>query len=260
MKLAILYICTGKYDVFWKAFYESCERFLLPGIAKEYFVFTDAQSLHGEEANPNIHKIHQQRLGWPNDTLLRFQLFSRIENELRYFDYIFFFNANAEIVRPVQPGDLLPTKEEKLVAVLHPGYYNVGPSKFTYESRQKKSTAYIPKGKGRRYFAGGLNGGIAADYLELISTLKANIQKDLENGIVAVWHDESHLNHYFLHRTPKILSPAFIFPEGWNLPFEPVVLIRDKTKHGGHNFLRDVTTKKPFRKKLAAFVKRIFNR
>lgn len=256
-KVAILYICTGRYDVFWKDFYESCERFFLPQLIREYFVFTDAERIYAEENNPAIHKIYQQRLGWPKDTLLRFQLFSTIKNELAVFDYIFFFNANAQIFQPINPEDVLPSEDEKLTAVLHPGYYNKKPSRFTYESKQKKSMAYIPKGEGKYYFAGGLNGGIAKDYLQLITDLKTNIEKDLSKNIIAVWHDESHLNHYLLNRRPKILSPAYIYPEGWGLPFHPIVLIRDKARLGGHDFLRNVKAKKPLRKKLAGFVKRM---
>ena len=29
-KLGILYICTGKYDIFWEDFYKSCEKYFLP--------------------------------------------------------------------------------------------------------------------------------------------------------------------------------------------------------------------------------------
>jgi hypothetical protein len=256
MKVAILYICTGKYDIFWKGFYQSCEKYFLKNVAKEYFVFTDAEKLFDEENSKSIHKIYQQRLGWPHDTLKRFHLFSTIENKLGEFDYIFFFNANAEILRSISTNEFLPTKEEKLVAVLHPGYYNLKPSKFTYESKQKNSTAYITKNGGKYYFAGGINGGIAKDYLELIKTLKTNIDLDLQKNIIAVWHDESHLNHYLLNREIKILSPSYVYPEEWNLPFDPVVLIRDKAKLGGHDFMRGVKTKKPIKKKIAAFIRK----
>lgn len=41
MKVAILYICTGKYNQFFKGFFESCEKYLLKDIAQlEYYVFT----------------------------------------------------------------------------------------------------------------------------------------------------------------------------------------------------------------------------
>jgi len=260
MRVAILYICTGKYDIFWKGFYESCEKFFLKNSSKEYFVFTDAARIFDEENNSNIHKIYTEKLGWPFDTLKRFHLFSTINHELSKFDYIFFFNANAEILRPIEPDDFLPDSQEKLVAVKHPGYYNVNPYKFTYESKQKSSSAYIPRGKGKHYFAGGINGGIAKDYLELISTLKNNIDEDLKKNIIAVWHDESHLNHYLLNKNPKILSPSFIFPEDWNLPFEVVILIRNKEKHGGHDVLRESNTKKSYKKKIAALLKKLFKK
>ena len=52
MKVAILYICTGKYNQFFKGFFESCEKYLLKDIAQlEYYVFTDDMSL-SDEANP----------------------------------------------------------------------------------------------------------------------------------------------------------------------------------------------------------------
>ena len=42
--IGMLYICTGKYTVFWPEFYETFSRNFLPGCKKEYFVFTDAQA------------------------------------------------------------------------------------------------------------------------------------------------------------------------------------------------------------------------
>lgn len=46
MRIAILYICTGKYNVFWDGFYKSSEKFFLKDEAeKEYFVFTDNMDL-----------------------------------------------------------------------------------------------------------------------------------------------------------------------------------------------------------------------
>jgi hypothetical protein len=42
-----------------------------------------------------------------------------------------------------------------------------------------------------------------------------------------------------LNRNPKILSPAYGYPEERKLPFQPKIVIRDKNKYGGHAFLRD---------------------
>lgn len=43
MKIAILYICTGKYNVFFRDFYSSSEKYFLPNCEKTYFVFSDNQ-------------------------------------------------------------------------------------------------------------------------------------------------------------------------------------------------------------------------
>lgn len=56
IKIAVLYIVTGRYTCFWNEFYESCEKYLLNDAEKKYFVFTDAEYLDYEE-NENILKI-----------------------------------------------------------------------------------------------------------------------------------------------------------------------------------------------------------
>ena len=83
MKIAILYICTGKYDIFWKEFFESYEELFLPNSEKEYFVFTDAEELYAEKNCERIHRIYQEQLGWPKDTLMRFHMFDTISEQLK---------------------------------------------------------------------------------------------------------------------------------------------------------------------------------
>lgn len=233
MKIAILYICTGKYDIFWEGFYQSSEQYFLTDHEKHYFIFTDSKSI--KENHSRIHKIDQDSLGWPYNTLMRFKFFRSIENELREFDYIYFFNSNMRFLTSVGE-EVFPTEEEDgLLAVLHPGYFNKTEKDFPYE-RNKRSLAYIKKGK--HYFMGGFNGGKAKNFLNLINELNKNIETDLTNGLIAIWHDESHLNAYLLHKNNRILSPAYGFGEGWALPFDPKIIVLDKTKFGGHDFLR----------------------
>ena len=43
---------------------------------------------------------------------------------------------------------------------------------------------------------GGIHGGTANAFLEMSEVLNRNIQIDLENGIVAKVHDQSHINKY----------------------------------------------------------------
>ncbi|MDR3168433.1 MAG: hypothetical protein LBU27_01345 [Candidatus Peribacteria bacterium] len=97
MKIGILYICTGKYDIFRKDFYLSCEKYLLKNHEIHYFVRTDAKVIFDEYQNHRIHKFYQENLGRPNNTLKRFHIFLSQESELQEMDYLFFMNANLEI-------------------------------------------------------------------------------------------------------------------------------------------------------------------
>ena len=50
---------------------------------------------------------------------------------------------------------------------------------------------------------------------------------------MALWHDESHLNRYIAEQDPasyRLLTPAYWYPEGWDLPFEQKITVRDKSR------------------------------
>ncbi|MCX6754456.1 MAG: hypothetical protein NTU81_01340 [Candidatus Nomurabacteria bacterium] len=239
MKIGILYICTGKYTIFWKDFYLSMEKNFIEDSEKHYFVFTDSNDIDFENENPRIHRIHQNDLGWPYNTLKRFHIFLEHEKELVNMDYLFFFNANLFVLEKINSKEFLPIDKENLVATLHPGFYDKEKIKFTYD-RNTKSTAYIPKGYGDSYFAGGLNGGKTIKFIEAMKIIRDNVDIDNKKNVIALWHDESHWNKYLIERSDvKILTPSYLYPEGWTLPFKPIILIRDKNKYGGHNLLRN---------------------
>ena len=48
MKIGVLYIGIGRYVCFWPAFYKSCEKYLVPGMEKQYYVFTNQEKAIGE--------------------------------------------------------------------------------------------------------------------------------------------------------------------------------------------------------------------
>lgn len=82
MNIAVLYIATGRYTVFWRDFYLSAEQFFLSDNKKDYYVFTDNNQIDFEK-NPNVKKINQQKLGWPYDTMMRFDIFLGQEDSLK---------------------------------------------------------------------------------------------------------------------------------------------------------------------------------
>lgn len=231
MKVAILYICTGKYNQFFKGFFESCEKYLLKDIAQlEYYVFTDDMSLSDEV---NVHLIKKECAGFPADSLFRFDMFLQVRQELEKADYIYFFNSNAEFKASVGE-EILPLNGEKLVGAEWPAKrkpFN-HPMFYPYE-RNKHSTAYIAphESKPYIYYMGGINGGVSTDYIGMIETLSENIRNDYENGIIAIVHDESHINKYFRRHNCKVLSAEYCYPEEWIVNgFSPKIIFRDKVK------------------------------
>lgn len=238
-KVGILYVCTGKYATFWHDFYEQTEKLFLPECQKNYYVFTDDETILNC-VTEGIHPIFQEVERWPFPTLNRFKYFNSISEDIKENDYLFFMNANLMVNKSVSIENILPKDKEKLVVTMHPGFFSSKPSEYTYD-RNPKCTAFIPQGEGKYYFAGGLNGGVTEDYLAMIRQLAHNTDEDLENDIIAIWHDESHLNNYMWKYCGeyKILSPAYLYPEGWDLPFEEIITVRDKNRFGGHSHLRN---------------------
>ena len=208
-KVAIFYICTGKYNVLWKEFYESSEKFFLPEYHKEYFVFTDADSLEHEEQNKAIHRIKQEKLPWPYPTLYRFKMFNTQYERVKDFDYAFFFNANAKFIKTISADSILPTNDENgLVVVKHPRYRACENFDFPYD-RNFKCQAYIKYGKGKVYVQGCIIGGTAEAFFTMSKKLETQIDEDLSKNIIARWHDESYLNRYVLKKRYKLLPIQF---------------------------------------------------
>lgn len=247
-KVAILYIGTGRYTIFWDEFYRSCEKNLLPNCEKHYFFFTDSKDFQDTD---NITIVPQENLGWPLITALRYKILNKVKEELKDYQWAFFFNGNMEVIRMVTEAELFPTEEEGyIVAPLHSGNKRFKSNyEFEYE-RNPKSTSYIPYGEGKYYFHAGLLGGRVPEFLELLDVCEKMMDDDLKNNIIPKFHDESVFNKYVLTRPHKILSNNYIHPTHGKpfLRLNPCVKIiqRDKAlfKYGGHAYLRGETPDK----------------
>lgn len=247
-KVAILYIGTGRYTIFWDEFYRSCEKNFLPNCEKHYFIFTDSKEF---ESNEKFTVVPQENLGWPLIACLRYKILNKVKEELKSFDYAFFFNGNMEIIHKVTEEEFIPTAEEGyIVAPLHSGNKRFKSNyEFEYE-RNPKSTSYIPYGEGKYYFHNGLLGGRVQEFLEMLNVCEKMMDDDLKNNIIPKFHDESVFNKYVLTHPHKILSNNYIHPTHGKpfVRFNPKVKIiqRDKAlfKYGGHAYLRGETPDK----------------
>lgn len=228
----VLTICTGKYTLFFEQFYTSCEKYFLKNHQKKYYVFTDGVINNYE----NVIIIQQPKLGWPYDTMMRFKMFNSIEHLLDG-DYIFFFNINMKFLKEIRE-EVLPGKDNNyLMGVNHPGFYNKKKEEFSYE-RRKLSNFYIPLDKGSIYYQGCFNGGRKKEFMRMSNILEKLIDDDLSKNIIPIWHDESALNWYYLNLNPLTLDPSYSYPESQSIPFDKKIIQIDKSKIGGHLYLR----------------------
>jgi histo-blood group ABO system transferase len=221
LKIGLLVIATNKYIRFVEPLWQSARKHFLRGHDVTMFVFTDSPVVPEGTV-----RVFQKHLPWPGTTLKRYHTFTDNQDLLSGMDYLYYSDADMRFEGTV--GDEILGK---LVATQHPGFYGLPYEIYSqsYEDRPA-SRAYMPPRVGKEYYAGGFNGG--SEFLEMARTLRTWVDQDEAKGIVAKWHDESHMNRYFYEHPPTvILSPAYCFPEAsWSsrLPFPKKLLALEK--------------------------------
>jgi hypothetical protein len=211
MNVAIIFIGTSKYIDFLPLYYEMCEENFLVNTKKTYFVFTD-----GEIPDPpeNMVVYKQDHLQWPYITLNRFEIINRASVELHEFDWLVFMDADTLVVSKITEEEFFSDKP--LFGVHHPCHYlkmpphNKPPGAFETNSI---STAYTNDYS--VYYQGCFWGGKVPEVIDLIKELEESVKEDLEKEIIAIWHDESHLNRYFAEHKEKVkvFGPEYAYPE-----------------------------------------------
>jgi len=203
---------TGRYDQFIPELVQSARKNFFPGDNVTFFVFTDGTIPQADD----IVRIEQKRLGWPFDTLKRMHIYYSNKAHLKSMDFLFAIDADMRIEGKVD-SEILSQR----VATQHPGY--VG-QRGTYEINPR-SLAFVKADEGKIYFCGGFWGGTTSEFLKACNIISERIDKDLSRGIIAVWHDESQLNRYFIDYPPtKVLSPSYCYPEELKLPYKKKIV------------------------------------
>lgn len=169
-----------------------------------YFPQHDVLLFTDKRQGLSIKQVYQEPLGYPKASLYRYHAILKESEYLNKFDYIYYVDVDASFVGDIQPGEIFTPG---IAATLHPGFISRHPELET----NKESTAYLERV--RHYFAGGFVGGSSGRFLEMAGVIAGNVDKDASNGIIARWHDESHLNKYLYENPPGIiLSPSFCYP------------------------------------------------
>ena len=215
--IGVYTIYVDQYSKFYGNLIKNCEDFFLPQYKKYYYIATDKEDLIKPKGlEDRIFFLKINKIGWPYETLYRFKYFLMFNREdVNKSDVIYFINGNGQFVKNIGK-EVLPN-ESGYVFTKHHGYVNKNYDKLGFEKKHSNSTAFIPKSiKKYTYYAGGFYGATKDKYLEMCKSLDENISIDEGKGYIAVWHDESHINHYcniFLNQKFKKLDIDFHIPQ-----------------------------------------------
>ena len=209
-------VAIAKYTKFLQPLITSADKYFMRDHKVTYFIISDElDKVAKVKTNRHIVSIMEKSQGWPNNTLVRFQFISKHSDIYHNMDFLFQVDADMLFVSNFN-SEALGSR----VGTLHPGFYNKPRSQFTYD-KNPKSTAYVKPFEGEYYFAGGVLGGCQSEVITMADTIVKNILTDLRKySYIALWHDESHVNRYFINYPPtKVLSPEYCIPEGsgWSM-------------------------------------------
>jgi hypothetical protein len=249
--VALMTMATGRYVELLDGLVESARRHFFAGAPRRIFVFTDAEGDAPPFASGEVIPLAIEHEPWPMVTLKRFHYFTRYREALLEADYLFYIDVDMRFVADCGE-EILPSGGSGLVAVRHPAFYRghrgiashaldaltggrwsarpLPHRKLPFE-RNPQSRACVDDADHCVYYYGAFNGGESRAFLAMAERLRDAVEDDLARGIVAVWHDESHLNRYLCEHAPKSLTPAYAFPQS-GYPhlshLKPVIVALDK--------------------------------
>lgn len=255
--IGVMTVATNRYIDYWAAMAVSADAHLFPGHRLVMHVFTDQVERAREAAETltraEVNIVEIDPLGWPEATLLRYEVFDSHRSALAE-EVLVHLDADMVVARDTG-AELTPIQWRGGIALVrHPGYrrppmrtrlalYARNPRWAAADARSFQSMgaigswetdptcrAYVPKSERRTYICGGTWMGRSDALLPLIHELAIRTRADLEEGRIAVWHDESHLNWFASRYDVTILGSEYCYAPGFpNLAdLDPVIIAVDK--------------------------------
>ena len=236
MKVAITFIGTNKYLDFLPGYYESIEKYFLPNTEKIILAFTDGEL---DETPDNIRVYKQEHLEWPYITLKRFGIISQARQAIEECSHLVFLDADTRVVAIITEEEFFTDKP--YFGVHHP-CHALGMEPHTkypgaFETDLKSRAAITEDDDTSMYYQGCLWGGRVPEVLDMIDELDGRVEEDLENNVVALWHDESQLNKFYSEVKDEVhtLGPEYAYPEVFKeyCDFDPKIvhLAKDNSEY-----------------------------
>lgn len=236
--LGIMSVATNIYLEYWKSQAKSVNHFANPDLEITLHIFTDrpesAEEFGRGLENVTVigHKIPAYR--WPEATLYRYRIFNAAREFLTQ-DVLMYLDADMLLHRTLSVQELETASGSGVTLVRHPGYYRPGlamllglylnsPKLLLSDLNAKfkigglgawetssASQAFVPREKRTEYFCGGTWWGYRDDVLSLVAELDDRVTKDELAGVMAKWHDESHINWWGANHSHATKSPSYCY-------------------------------------------------
>lgn len=257
LSLGLVTVATNRYLAYWVDMVRTAEEWISGAVSIVANVLTDDPQGAAEAGRHlsriAVNPIEIAPLGWPDATLLRYQLIT--EHQRRIFgDLLMHIDADSAFMSSFDARVLVEATDDVFVTVQHPGYrrpsptmtaalYARHPKDLLRDARMKvtlgalgswetrpQSRAFVPRAARARYVCGGVWGGTRHRVIDVCTELAERVRDDQESGITAVWHDESHLNWYSATHYTRTLGCEFCYaPDRPNLrDLTPVIVAIDK--------------------------------
>ncbi|XP_025031420.1 N-acetyllactosaminide alpha-1,3-galactosyltransferase-like isoform X2 [Python bivittatus] len=223
MVLVLYFKLNPKYlDKYLEDFLISADAFFMTGHKVIFYIMVDDLSKVPEiKLSPQrTLKFFQvkQESRWQDVSMMRMKTIGDLVQACIRYEVDFLFCMDVDQIFQSDYG--VETLDES-VAQLHAWFYNMEKTSFTYE-RRPTSAAYISYEEGDYYYHGAVFGGTPLQVLNLTRQCYQGILQDKGQDMEAIWHDESHLNKYFLLNKPtKLLSPEYCWD--YRIGFPPQI-------------------------------------
>lgn len=238
MEISLISIATNGYTKYWLQMINSLISSMQEITRIRVHVLTDDPEFVKLNAPSHlraefiIHKIESEP--WPYPTLLRYKYINSIVNELGT-NYFMYLDADMKVHAGFDKNlkNLFEMHDMNFVA--HPGFWRDTQKQnlsLTFSSlrrsvsdiyrmirigglgdweTRRESLAFVPREHRDVYICGGVWFGKVTTLKELALALESNTSTDLAEGLIAKWHDESHLNAWYVKNGGWVLSPEYCF-------------------------------------------------
>lgn len=217
--IAFLVVALGRYRSLVTDLIESLDAFFCkpsgsdapraaPLTWKVILFTSDDDSIVPRRLADRVHVVQIRQRGWPHDSMQRPAVYLEHAELWEDADSVVSLDADLTLTAPVCAAWLVPS------FAAHVSWWYASPIQDWTLERREASAARVRDEEAPAYLTGAIWGGSTEWFKGACEQLRARINKDARADVVAVWHDESHLNRLFADSWPTlILPPTFVWPE-----------------------------------------------